>query len=153
MRKLNTLARSLQLLAAGLAVACALPAFAQTFQVANSTAGSQVAAAPISQIVANLNAGINNAQWTATVANNQATYATQVGNNAQATANWAGDVANYAANTAADAWNRANNAQATANAVAGRVDATWNLAIADCALALGGVQWIAYCQAVNPRPW
>ncbi|OUM01202.1 hypothetical protein [Variovorax sp. JS1663] len=153
MFNLRIVARSLHLLAAGVVVCAALPAAAQTFQVANSTAGRQVTAAPINQIVANLNAGINNAQWTATVANNQANYATQVGNNAQATANWAGDVANYASNTAADAWNRANNAQATANAVAGRVDAAWNLGISDCALALGGIQWIAFCQAVNPRPW
>lgn len=108
MLKLNTLARSLQALAAGLVLACALPVAAQTYQVANSTAGSQVAAAPINQIVANLNNGINNAQWTATAANNQANYAVAVGSNAQNTAN-------YAAGTAADAWNRANNAQAWAN--------------------------------------
>lgn len=146
MFNLRIVARSLQLLAAGFIACAALPAAAQTFQVANSTAGRQVTAAPINQIVANLNAGINNAQWTATVANNQANYATQVGNNAQ----WTADVAN---NSAWNAQNMANNAQATANAVAWRVDVTYNLAISDCALALGGVQWIAFCQAVNPRPW
>lgn len=146
MLKLKVIARSLQVLAAGVLLCAALPAAAQSFQVANSTAGSQVAAAPINQIVANLNNGINNAQWTASVANNQANYAVAVGNNAQNTANWAGS-------TASDAWNRANNAQAFANTVAWRVDVTYNLAIADCALAMGGVQWYAFCQAVNPRPW
>ncbi len=88
MLKLKFVARSLQLLAAGGVIACAvvLPAAAQTFQVANSTAGSQVAAAPINQIVANLNAGINNAQWTANSANNQANYAVQWGSKTQGTA-------------------------------------------------------------------
>lgn len=146
MLKLKVVARSLQVLSAGVLLCAILPVAAQTYQVANSTAGSQVAAAPINQIVANLNNGINNAQWTATVANNSANYAVAVGSNAQNTAN-------YAAGTANDAWNRANNAQATANTVAWRVDVTYNLAIADCALALGGVQWTAFCQAVNPRPW
>lgn len=147
MFKLKVVAQSLQILAVGVAVAClTLPAAAQSFQVANSTSGRQVAAAPINQIVANLNAGISNAQWTASVANNQANYAVAVGSNAQNTAN-------YAAGTAGDAWNRANNAQATANAIAGRIDRTWDLAIADCALAMGGVMWVGYCQAVNPRPW
>lgn len=114
-------------------------ASAQTFLVANSTGGSQVAASPISQVVANLQGNINNAQYTANVANNQANYAAAVGNNAQNSANYAQAVA--------------NNAQYTANVIAGRVDATWDLAIRDCALALGGLQAIAYCQAVNPWPW
>jgi len=137
MFKLKRAVRAIQFLAAGLVIS--VSASAQTFLVANSTGGSQVAASPISQVVANLQGNINNAQYTANVANNQANYAAAVGNNAQNSANYAQAVA--------------NNAQYTANVVAGRVDATWDLAIRDCALALGGLQAIAYCQAVNPRPW
>jgi len=123
-----------------LTLSFALSAQAQTiYQVANSTDGSQVAAAPINQVVATLQGNINRAQSTATDASNQAYYATTVGTNAQNSANYAQGVA--------------NNAQQTANAVAGRVDATWELAIRDCALALGGLQAIAYCQIVNPCPW
>jgi hypothetical protein len=122
-----------------LALASALSAHAQTYLVANSTGGNQVAAAPINQIVANLQSNINRAQNTATDAGNQAYYATTVGNNAQNSANYAQGLA--------------SNAQYTANVVAGRVDATWDLGIRDCALSLGGLQAIAYCQAVNPRPW
>lgn len=137
MFKLKRAVRAIQFLAAGLVIS--VSASAQTFLVANSTGGSQVAASPISQVVANLQGNINNAQYTANVANNQANYAAAVGNNAQNSANYAQAVA--------------NNAQYTANVIAGRVDATWDLAIRDCALALGGLQAIAYCQAVNPRPW
>ena len=124
---------------AALAVTLAFSAHAQTYLVASSTGGNQVAAAPLNQIVATLQSNINRAQSTATDASNQAYYATTVGNNAQNTANYAQGAA--------------NNAQHTANVVAGRVDATWELAIRDCALALGGLQAIAYCQIVNPRPW
>lgn len=154
MFKLRIVARAFQCMAAGV-IACAavLPADAQTFKVANSTAGSQVAAAPINQIVANLNAGINNAQWTANSANNQANYAVQVGSNAQGTANYAVAVGQDAHNYADIAYNTAVSAQNGVNAVAWRVDNAWSLAIADCALAMGGVMWVAYCQAVNPRPW
>jgi hypothetical protein len=137
MFKMTSAVRAIQVLAASLVVC--VSASAQTFLVANSTGGSQVAAAPINQVVANLQSNINNAQYTANVANNQANYATAVGNNAQNSANYAQGLA--------------SNAQNTANAVAGRVDATWDLAIRDCALALGGLQAIAYCQIVNPRPW
>lgn len=124
--------------ALALALALSLSSYAQ-FKIADSAGGNTVAAAPINQVVANLQSNINRAQSTATDASNQAYYATTVGTNAQNSANYAQGVA--------------NNAQHTANAVAGRVDATWELAIRDCALALGGLQAIAYCQIVNPRPW
>lgn len=120
--KLRIVARSLQILAAG-AIACAvIPAAAQSYQVANSTAGRQVTAAPINQVVANLNNGINNAQWTASVANNTATYAVNVGANAQETANYAVTVgasaqntANYAASAADIAYQHGDWVLATAN--------------------------------------
>ena len=149
MLKLRTFARAL--LAAGV-VACAIPAAAQ-YAVANSTTSPTVAASPINQIVSNLNAGINNAQWTATTANNQANYAVQVGSNAQGTANWAVAVGQDAHNYADIAYNTGVNAQNTANAIAGRVDQAWSLGIADCAMAMGGAQWQPFCAAVNPRPW
>ena len=101
----------------------ALSAHAQTFQVASSVAGQQVAGAPINQ--GDIYYRINIAQG----------------------------AANVAQGTAADAQWRASNAQNTANSLIARVDRTWELSIADCALALGGVQWLAYCHAVNPRPW
>jgi hypothetical protein len=137
MFKLKRAVRAIQFLAAGLVIS--VSASAQSFLVANSTGGSQVAASPISQVVANLQSNINNAQYTANVANNQANYAAAVGNNAQNSANYAQGLA--------------NSAQYTANVVAGRVDATWDLGIRDCALSLGGLQAMAYCQMVNPRPW
>ena len=153
MFKLKTFARSF--LIAGFIAVAALPAAAQ-FQVANSTSGSQANAAPINLAV--LQAGINNAQNTANVANNQANYATQVGNNAQSTANWAGGVAqgaqntaNWAGDVAGNAQNTANNAQSTANAIAGRVDRTWELAMATCALTMGGNR--LWCEMTNPRGW
>ena len=146
MFKLKTVSRVLQVLAAAGAMACAaMPVAAQNFMVANSTGGYQVAAAPINQIVANLNNSIWTAQSTANNATNTANYAVAVGSNAQATANWAGDVASNANNTANNAWN-------TANAIAGRVDATWNLGIADCRLAMGGDPFNV-CVMNNPRPW
>lgn len=101
----------------------ALSAHAQNFQVASSVAGQQVAGAPINQ--GEIFNRINIAQT----------------------------AANVAQGTAADAQWRASNAQNTANSLVARVDRTWELSIADCALALGGVQWLAYCHAINPRPW
>lgn len=101
----------------------ALSAHAQTFQVASSVAGQRVAGAPINQ--GDIYNRINIAQGAA--------------NSAQDSANWAGGVA--------------TNAQNTANSLIARIDRTWELSIADCALAMGGVKWVAYCQAVNPRPW
>lgn len=83
---------------------------------------------------------VNNNAW-AWSQNAQAT-----ANNAQATANWAGQVGT-------DAQGRASNAQATADSLAGRIDATWNLGIADCAMAMGGVMWAGFCASANPRPW
>jgi len=117
-----------------------LPASAQTFQVANSTAGQQVASAPINQIVANLNAGINNAQWTANVANNQANYATQVGNNAQNTANNATNTANWAAGTANAANNTANAAYGLANTAESHAQHTY-VKTRDT--------WLNYCYITN----
>jgi hypothetical protein len=134
MFKLKVVVKSLQVIASGVVVlAClALPAAAQSFQVANSTNGRQVTAAPISQIVASLNSGINNAQWTANVANNQANYATQVGNNAQNTANnatntanWAAGTANAANNTANAAYGLANTAESHAQHTYGKTRDTW----------------------------
>ena len=153
MFKLKTVSRALQVLAAAGVMACAaMPVAAQNFMVANSTGGYQVAAAPINQIVANLNNSVWNAQNTANNATSTANFAVAVGNNAQATANWAGDVASNATNTANNANNTANNAWNTANAIAGRVDATWNLGMADCRLALGGDPFNV-CGINNPRPW
>lgn len=153
MFKLKIVARSLRVLAAGVIVCATLPAVAQNFQVANSTAGSQVAAAPINQIVANLNASISNATNVANVANSTANSAWAVGLNAQNTANWAGGVAANAQAAADWAGNVANNAQNSANNAAWRADNAWALGIADCAMAMGGAQWAGWCAAVSPRPW
>lgn len=115
----RVVARSLQLLAVGAIAFSAIHASAQSYQVANSTAGRQVTAAPINQIVANLNYGINNAQYTASVANNTANYAVNVGANAQ-------DTANYAVNVGANAQNTANYAASAANEAYAHAD--WALA-------------------------
>lgn len=155
MFKLRTtvVSRALQVFAvAGLMACAAMPAAAQSFMVANSTAGHQVAAAPINQIVANLNSSISTAQNTANNATNVANVAWAVGNNAQGTANWAGAVASDASNTANAAWNNANNAWNYANTVAWRTDVTYNLAMADCRLAMGGDPFNT-CNMNNPRPW
>jgi len=125
------------------------------YQVASSVSGATVAAAPL----ADIRGLIAIAQGTANTANNTATSALAVGYGAQATATWAGDVANVANNAANNAQGTANNALNTANAISGRVDATWQLGLADCSMALppqlGGNVALAtqVCQANNPRPW
>lgn len=146
MFKLKTVSRALQVLAAAGVMACAaMPAAAQNFMVANSTGGYQVAAAPINQIVANLNSSITTVAGTANYAVAVGNNAQWSANNAQSTANWAGDVASNANNTANNAWN-------TANSIAGRVDAAWALGIADCKMALSGDPFNV-CNTNNPRPW
>lgn len=70
MFKLKT--RTVGALLASVALACAFPAFAQNYQIANSTAGSQTAAAPISQALATINNNVSNAYNQATNASNQA---------------------------------------------------------------------------------
>jgi hypothetical protein len=147
---------ALSLVAAGF-LACTVPASAQTYQVANSTGGAQVAAAPINAIVNTLNSNISGAQ-------NTANWGVSLAQGAQATAdtaNWYGQTAYNTANNAQaqanNAWNYAdavNNARMAAeNNLYWRSDVNYNLGLADCAMAMGGIQWYGYCSAVNPRPW
>lgn len=146
--------------AAGMLVAAgaALPVAAQSYQVANSTSGRQVAAALID--IGALQQGIYNAQNTANSANNQAFYATAVGNNAQtaagnaqSTANNAQSAANWAADVANDGRNIATNARDIANSMAGRTERLYELGVANCAMNMGGQQWTAFCEQMNPRRW
>jgi len=90
---------------ASISLAWAVPAVGQTFQVANSTAGSQSAAAPINQ--GNIYNSITNAQ-------NTANWAVDVGSNATSIANNATNIANNANNTAWNATNVANGTAVTA---------------------------------------
>jgi hypothetical protein len=154
MFKLKTIVRSL---VAAAVVACSLPASAQVYQIANSTSGNQLAAAPINAIVNTLNSNIAGAQ-------NTANWGVSLAQGAQSTAdtaNWYGQTAygtaNYAAAQANNAWNYAdavNNARMAAeNNLYGRSDVNYNLGLADCAMAMGGIAWYGYCSAMNPRPW
>lgn len=133
-----------RLAGAVLTLALSLSAHAQTYQVANSTGGQQVAGAPIAQAISTVNQIANNAQYTANVATNTANYA-------QYTAGVANNTANYAQAVASDA-------QAQANAARSRVEYTawynWAYtraaAISSC-MAVGGNP--IYCQAVNDTTW
>lgn len=128
MSKLNFVARAVAVVLVAMG---SLSVSAQSYQVANSTGGQQVAGSPIANAISVVNQIANNAQGTA--------------NNAQSTANWSSQVAQNANNvaysaqgTANDAWNRANNAQARANYVGWY---NWNYtratAISNC-MATGG---------------
>jgi len=116
---------------AALVLTLAFGAHAQTYQVANSTGGQQVAGAPIAQSIAYVNSVANNAQGTA--------------NNAQSTANWSGQVAQ-------DARQIANNAQGTANWAANGVNVSYNYIIStaasSCAASMGNLSYLPYCTAL-----
>jgi hypothetical protein len=113
--------------------ATALSAPAQTFQVANSVGGQQIAASPINQadIYNRINIAqgtANSAQGTANDAQWRAASARETADRAQSSANWAGQVA--------------QNAQSTANQGVRWADTAWGYAravnISSCTMSNGG---------------
>lgn len=118
---------------AALAATLAFSAQAQTYQVASSVGGQQIAASPINQadIYNRINAAqgtANSAQGTANDAQWRATNARAAADNAQSSANWAGQVA--------------QNAQNTANQGVRWADTAWGYAraanISSCTMSNGG---------------
>ncbi|EJL79290.1 alanine-zipper protein [Variovorax sp. 2RAF20] len=131
---------------AALVLTLAFSAHAQTYQVANSTGGQQVAGAPIAQSIAYVTSLANNAQGTA--------------NNAQSTANWSGQVAQDARQAANNAQAVASNAQGVANRALNGVNVDYEYIVItaanSCAATAGGVSAFPMCLALAyanmPRP-
>ena len=118
---------------AALATALSFNTQAQTFQIASSVGGQQIAASPINQtdIYNRINTAqgtANSAQGTANDAQWRATNARETADRAQSSANWAGQVA--------------QNAQSTANQGVRWADTAWGYAravnISNCTMSNGG---------------